>query len=163
MASCCLTQGAGLGGHLEGKKAAGRLRREGLYGYTELIHVVTQQKKSLAQKFISLSGFYIFSKYVSWRITSASLVMALTGTRGYWGTVLQESYPYGILSSFSFPLFLFLLKNFSSVSRPLCQRAADSCWFRNESSVGLCWTTLFFFLEHPENGNCQIAFTLNSA
>ena len=48
--SCCLAQGAGLGGHLEGKKAAGRLKREGLYGYMELIHVVMQQKKFSSSK-----------------------------------------------------------------------------------------------------------------
>lgn len=35
--------------------------------------------------------------------------MVLTRTRGYWGTVLLESNPYGTLSSFSFPLFLVLL------------------------------------------------------
>ena len=98
-------------GNLEGrrgKRVAGRLKREGIYGYIELIHIVSR-KNSLAQKFIQLSGFYTFCKYVSWRTTSAPLVMVLTRTRGYWGTVLLESDPYGILSSFSFPLFLVLL------------------------------------------------------
>ena len=45
--SCCVVQGAQLTDDLEGwdgGRVGGRLKREGIYGYLQLIHIVVQQK-----------------------------------------------------------------------------------------------------------------------
>lgn len=62
--------------------------------------------------------------------------MVLRGAGGYWGKSSVGIIAVGNTQPPSqFPVFPFPLKDFPSVSRPYCHRAADSCWFRNESSA----------------------------